>query len=244
MTERPSPSWRLRSLAAVVAAVVAMAGVGVAVAGQGGAPEPLAPLAEAAPQETLPVTVSDPEPFEVGPSVVAEDEGLPPEAAAAPLDAQQRGEEARAAAPDQDAVPAPSLMSQGSESSVATTDTTIDVSQIFGERAGSPEDHGVDGEGLGAELEAEVRVCVATLLDGIRSSFDGQPDAERIQAIASEVVDDALACVAGLVDVGQVLSCVGAVIQEILDVVMAMEFGDLPQLISEFADDMVRCVSG
>ena len=244
MTERPLPSWRLRC-AAAVAAVVVMAGVGAAVAGQGGAPDAAAPLAQAAPPDSLQVTVSEFEPFEAGPPVVAEDEVLTSRAAPPPPDEQRREQLPGAATPERDGVPPPSLTSQGSERTLVppTTDTTIDVSRIFGERAGSPDDQGTGGEDLSAELEAEVRACVATLLDGIRPRLEGQPDAERIQAIASQVVDDVLACVAGLVDVGQVLSCVSAVIQEILDVVIAMDFGDLPQLISEFADDMVRCVS-
>ncbi len=242
MTERSTSSWRRRCLAAGLSAAVTVAGVGAALAGQGAPPEREDSLVAAARQDDLPIGESAPLPPETTVPTISGDEDAPTTPTAAQGDRREALEVPRS-------LPAPASAPAGLEESPSspvtppTPYTTVDVSRIFGERVGSGSDDRVDGEALAAGLESEVRACMATLLDGIEASVEGHPDAERIQAVASEVVDDVLACVAGLVDMSQVLSCVSGVIQEILDVVIAMDFADLPQLISEFADDMVRCVA-
>ncbi len=242
MTEGSSSTWRRRCLAVGLAAAVTVAGVGAAVAGQGEPPEREDALVAAARPDDLANGGSAPLPPETTVPTVSGDEDAPTTPTVTQGDERQALEVSRSLpAP----ASAPAGLEEASSSPVTppTPYTTVDVSRIFGERVGSGSDDPVDGEGLAAGLEAEVRACVATLLDGIEASVEGHPDAERIQAVASEVVDDVLACVAGLVDMSQVLSCVSGVIQEILDVVIAMDFADLPQLINEFADDMVRCVA-
>lgn len=245
MTQRPTPNLVRRCLAGGLAAVLVLAGVGMAVAGQGGGSDPGAATFAGAVGE--PVMGSVPSPPEVSVDVSPSSPVAGGAAPTVPSVVPSAQPQARTAAPDP-APPSPrSVSSQASAgSSVAppTTYTTIDVSRIFGERTGAPGgDDRIDAQGFAAELEAEVRACVETLLGGLQSSFDGNPDADRIQSFASDVVDDVLACVAGLVDVGQILSCVSEVIQEILAVVMTMDFTDLPELISEIADDMVGCIS-
>lgn len=248
MTQQPTGTKR-RYLAAGLAAVVTLAGVGVAVAGPGGAPDsPPAALAAADPRGD--VSVSPPEwrapeiemPVPSAPEVGAE--------AVVPADPPSK---ARSTMSPVAGKPSPSqpVSSQSSSSSGTlaaplTTSTTIDVSKFLSEMSANDDQRGagIESEGLAAELESEVRACVATLLDEIGASFDGtQPDAEQIQSLASDVVDDVLACVAGLVDVNQVLNCVSGVIEEILAVVMTMDLADLPELVTEIADDVVRCIS-
>lgn len=243
-----SPSWKGRCLAAVLAVALSVAGVGVAVAGQSGPVDPPPPLSVDTPPVDPPATVSS-----GGTESTADSDGTAGAVAApSPPATGTTLSEATVppAAPDalteKERSSPRSVSSPSSHPSLAppTTSTTVDVRRLFDERVGSVRDDGTEGEGLTAELEIEVRACVATLVDEVGSSFEGQqPDAERIQVLASDVVDEVLACVAGLVDVGQVLNCVSGVIQEILAVVMSMDFTNMPQLVNEIADDMVTCVS-
>ena len=243
MRQSTSPSWRRRCLAGGLAAAVAVAGVGVAVAGQGDLADPPTPPLTVAVDEALEdAAAAAAMPVDTSPTTSAQ---APAEHLSGAADDDER--RGRTVAP----VPGPTTTAlEGSEASPepsgsapSTTYTTIDPSRIFGERQGPGELDADDVEGLADELEAEVRACVADLLDDAQGDFDSEADADRIQSFASDVVDEVLACVAGLVDVGQVLGCVGEVIQEIVAVVMTMDFGDLPELVSEIADDVVECVS-
>lgn len=241
MSQGSSPVWR-RWMAASLAAVVVFVGVGVAVAGQDGTEltDPFGVAAETSAHstESSPVETSTKDPS-----------SMPVGGPSAPVQPVEGGQEE--ATHDSAHAPLTTSSSESVRDDVASTTsstpsatyTQIDRSRIFGERAATADTERTDVEGLAADVEAQVRACVAELLGGIQSSFDDKPDADRIQSFASEVVDDVLACVEGLVDVGQVLGCVGEVIQEIVAVVMAMDFSDLPDLISEIADDVMSCVS-
>ena len=243
MTQPSSPTWRRRFLAGGLAAAVAMAGVGVAVAGQGDLPDPPVSSLTAELDEALEDVPSAPS----APVDSSSTAATPPSAEHVSVGTDDEDEDgARTTAP----VPGPTTTAlveseASSGTSVSTPSTTpIDPSRIFGERLSTAEGEGHDFEGIARELEAEVRACVADLLDDVPADFDDDADADRIQSFASDVVDEVLACVAGLVDVGQVLGCVGEVIQEIVAVVMTMDFGDLPELVGEIADDVVGCISG
>lgn len=243
MTQPSSPTWRRRCLATGLAAVMAMAGVGVAVAGQEGdsVPEPLpvaapADVSESTDDSTVDLTTdSSPSPQWTPPVTDAAPEAV----GEAPPPAQTSAARSGSTSASRPAA----ASSRSSDPVMPSTSTTLDVDRMLDRQAAASARQRPGAEGLAADLEQQVRACVADFLAGAQSSFEGKPDEDRIQSFASEAVDDVLACVAGLVDVGQVLGCVSEVIQEIVAVVLAMDLEDLPELISDIADDVVRCVS-
>ncbi len=243
MTQRSSPTWRRRCLATGLAAVVAMAGVGVAVAGQEGdsdrQPVPVAApadVSESTDDSTVDSTTDSSPSSEWTPPVT----DAPAEAVG---EAVPRAQTPAARSGSTSASAPATASSRSFDSALPSTSTTLDIERMLGQQAAASARQRTGAEGLAADLEQQVRACVADFLAGAQSSFEGKPDEDRIQSFASEAVDDVLACVAGLVDVGQVLGCVSEVIQEIVSVVLTMDLEDLPELISDISDDVVGCVS-
>jgi hypothetical protein len=84
-------------------------------------------------------------------------------------------------------------------------------------------------EELAQEVVARIQQCVAT---GGSAGTD--------ESFATSIVDDVLPCVSGLVD--DALRCVSGLVDEILAAVMSMDFGEMAGLAGVIADELVDCV--
>lgn len=238
-----------KGIAAGLAGVVAVAGIGVAVAAPSSAPEEAEvrstfavgstggidevvgdTLSRARPKVDTQVTPTDED--EV---VVEEDEVV-----------------------EETSTPSPSVLAGvgGSPTSSPVT-TPVDVSRFLPEGdlfdsdlleellAGSAQgaDVAEGAEELASEVIARIQECVGGVVGqfGTGDGFDGSGFGDG-QSFATDIVDDVLPCVAGLVE--NALSCVGGLVDEILAAVMTMDFNEIAGMAGLIVDELVDCVGG
>lgn len=244
---------RRKGLTAGLAALVATAGIGVAVAAPSEKPQEGSALAidvtdqiekivdDAA--SRVPQQVEVPEP----PAVVV-----------APQDVQES---------EDDSAPSPPASADSAAASTPPVAPPVDVTRVLPEGSGfdrellegllaggvAGDDVAEGAEDLADEVIARIQACVGDVVGQFGSGFDfgGSTEAGRSgfaaggsagagQTFASSVVDDVLPCVAGLVD--DAISCVSGLVEEILATVMGMDFEEIAGLAGVIVDELVDCV--
>jgi hypothetical protein len=108
-------------------------------------------------------------------------------------------------------------------------------------------------EELAQEVVARIQQCVASVVGEFGSGYDfggfdqagdrgfaAGGSAGTDESFATSIVDDVLPCVSGLVD--DALRCVSGLVDEILAAVMSMDFGEMAGLAGVIADELVDCV--
>ncbi|MBA2438138.1 MAG: hypothetical protein H0V52_07280 [Acidimicrobiia bacterium] len=244
---------RRKGIVAGLAALVATAGIGVAVA---------APSEESEERTALAIGVTDEivddAAYRVPPQV---DVPQPPLVVIAPQDIED--------SEDDSTPPASASANLGADAGSTPVAPSVDVTQFLPEGSGFDRDAledllagGVVGddvaegaEDLADEVIARIQACGGDLVGQFGSGFDFGGSAEAGgsgfgaggsagagQSFATSVVDDVLPCIAGLVD--DAIGCVGGLVEEILSTVMGMDFDEIAGFAGVIVDELVDCVGG
>lgn len=108
-------------------------------------------------------------------------------------------------------------------------------------------------EALAQEVIARIEECVEGVAGDFGSDFDfdgsngasgrgfgADGSAGFDESFATSIVDDVLPCVSGLVD--DALDCVSGLVEEILATVMSMDFEEIAGMAGIIVDELVNCV--
>jgi hypothetical protein len=225
---------RRKGIAAGLAALVATAGIGVAVAAPS---EERTALAIGVTDEIVDDAAS-----RVPPQV---DVPEPPPVVIAPQDIEDSEDDSTPVAPPVDVT---QFLPEGSGFDRDALEDLLAGGVVGDDVAEGAED-------LADEVIARIQACVGDVVGQFGSGFDFGGSAEAGgsgfgaggsagagQSFATSVVDDVLPCIAGLVD--DVIGCVGGLVEEILSTVMGMDFDEIAGLAGVIVDELVDCVGG
>ncbi|HWH34151.1 MAG TPA: hypothetical protein VNT56_02415 [Acidimicrobiales bacterium] len=229
-----------KGIAAFLAAVVAVAGVGVAVANPGGGPAPtgvsstVATVSPPGLESFAGGTGSSPGP-EVPPPMGAPGEMVTGETTTTSPAAATVAPDVRAPAPEQ-------FLPEGGGFGAGDLEGLL--------AGGFSPDVAAGAEELASGVMARIEACVGDLFSDFDFHFDSDADFgpggdfgsgfEEGAARAGAIVEDVLACVGGLVD--DALSCVNGLVEEILAVAMGMDLDEIAGLIEVIVAELVACV--
>ncbi len=245
-----------KGLVAGLAAVVATAGIGVAVAAPTETPEEPAALAIGTSDGID--EIDDDADFAVNPQV----DVLVPTTV---IDDDAEVDES-----EDDSTPAPPVATNFSRSAAsppvippANADRFLAEGDLFNRDLlkgllpdeVTSDDVAEGAEELAQEVIARIEECVGGVVGDFGSDFDfdgsngasgrgfdadADGSAGFDESFATSIVDDLLPCVSGLVD--DALACVSGLVEEILATVMSMDFEEIAGMAGIIVDELVNCV--